>query len=114
MYYYYGKVKKKKKGGGSIYLINIHERISCVCRRIPWHAGISAASILARCFERSMELIRALQLLKLNSVSSGMVSFFCHEHVLETSARLILGFTLCIVVLNLEISRALSDSRGLF
>lgn len=69
--------KSKKKGEKSIYLINIHERISCVRRRTPWHAGISAASsILARCFERSMELIRALQLLKLNSVSSGMFSFF--------------------------------------
>jgi len=51
------------------------------------HAGIcdatsaTAAVLLARCFEPKMELIRALQLLKLNSVSSGIVSFFCHKHV---------------------------------
>lgn len=38
------------------------------------HAGINDVPpqwLLARCFERKMELIRAVQLLKLNSVSTG-------------------------------------------
>lgn len=41
------------------------------------HSGIRAVqrAALARYFELNMELIRALQLLKLSSVSTGIVTF---------------------------------------
>lgn len=92
--------KSKKKGEKSIYLINIHERISCVRRRTPWHAGISAASIGALFWTKyGVDTCAAVIKIKQCVFRYGFI--FRHEHVLETTAKLILGFTLCIVVLNL-------------
>lgn len=65
------------------------------------HAGINDVPpqwLLARCFERKMELIRAVQLLKLNSVSTGKFTFF-REHVLQTIAKWFLRLTMCTVLL---------------
>lgn len=52
------------------------------------HSGICAVqrAALARYFELNMELIRALQLLKLSSVSTGKVEFL-FRICLKTSAK---------------------------
>lgn len=77
------------------------------------HAGICNVPLqrlLARYFEPKMELIRALQLIKLNSVSTGIVAFFCKTTYRSNNWSIMYTSFVCIVLLNPKTRWTVTDA----